>query len=287
MNQDSLKRSKVAQDTVVVTGAGSGIGYAISERLVSDGYKVYGTAIHKEEADRLQKEFGASFFPIIVDIREEKTIQAAIATITHRNGEEPVEAVINVAGIVQNGPLCDVSSDEFKNILSVNVVGMHNISRAFLPFLMRAKSPRIINISSTGGQRTLPFNGAYSASKFAVEALSSAMRMEYHCLGIKVVVVAPSMVKTPMTNKIQEDLKKDPSLTIYKKPMLRFLKRAEQVFQNGPSVQLVVDQVIHALTKKNPKDRYVIYQSWWRDYLLMKILPVRKREEIFRKVIGL
>ncbi|EPG65727.1 SDR family NAD(P)-dependent oxidoreductase [Leptospira wolffii] len=272
---------------ILVTGAGSGIGLALSERLLREGYKVLGSAIHQEEANQLEVKLGGFFKPIILDVRNEKSVLDAVKTASIILGKDPLQAIINVAGIVQNGPLCDLSSDEFKNILEVNVVGTHNISRAFLSLITNSKSPRIINISSTAGQRTLPFNGAYSSSKFAVEALSSIMRMEYHCLGIKVIVVAPSMIKTPMTTKIQNDLKKEPSIKIFRQPMLNFLKKAEESFQNGPPMDLVINIILKALKKRNPNPRYVIYQSWLRDYLLTKVLPVNVRESLVRKVLGL
>ncbi|TGK91551.1 SDR family NAD(P)-dependent oxidoreductase [Leptospira brenneri] len=276
-----------SSEYILVTGSGSGIGYALSEHLIKENYKVIGTVIHKEEATQTKEKLGNSFHPIILDIRDENSVLKSVKSVKEILNDEPLKAVINVAGIVSNGPLCDLESNEFSNLLHVNVVGLHNVSRAFLPYLVKAKKPRIINISSTAGQRTLPFNGAYSSSKFAVEALSSVMRMEYHCLGIKVVVVAPSMIRTPMSAKIQNDLKKSPSMSVYQKPLQIFLQKAELSFQNGPPMDSVIQKIILALTKKNPKPRYVIYQSWFRDYLLTKILPVKTRESLVRKALGL
>ncbi|WP_167482944.1 SDR family NAD(P)-dependent oxidoreductase [Leptospira mtsangambouensis] len=272
---------------ILVTGAGSGLGFAVVERLIQNkNNRVFGTALDEKEAKTLQKKFGERFFPIIVDVRNESNTVSAASKLEHLLKGEGLSALMNIAGIVTNGPLNDMTSTDFQNVINVNLIGIHNMCRSVLPLLVKGKG-RIVNISSQGGSRTLPFNGVYSASKFGVEALSTAMRLEFYCLGIKVIVVAPAMINTPMATKIQNDLKRKPSLKVYEEPLLRFLAKAENSFRHGIPVEKVADTIIRATTLKNPSHRYDIHQNWWRDYLLMKLLPTKWKDFIFRKTFGL
>ncbi|MCZ0991049.1 SDR family NAD(P)-dependent oxidoreductase [Streptomyces diastatochromogenes] len=270
---------------VLVTGAGSGIGHAIATRLVSDGYRVLGGAIDDQEAAALLQAFPAGLTPLVFDVRDEDNVQAAAKVTRDAFGEARLAGVLNIAGVITNGPLVDLTADAFLKVLSVNLIGIHNVTRAFLPLI--AKGGKVVNMSSASGTRTLPFTGAYSASKFGVEALSTAMRMEFAPLGIHVSVVAPGLINTPMAGHIQDELRKVPSLAVYAAPLGRFLDRTVQSAAHGIAIERVVDKVVKALTAERPAPRYDIPHSYLQDVVLMRMLPIRVREALVRRVLGL
>ncbi|MES2949975.1 MAG: SDR family NAD(P)-dependent oxidoreductase [Pseudomonadota bacterium] len=277
---------------VLITGAASGIGKATAIRLLADGYRVFGGVLLADEACDLQGELGPCFTQVRMDVRDEHSLALAVAQVAKALGSQRLNALLNCAGIISNGPLADLDAGTFSNVLAVNVVGIHATTRAFLPLLgsnpQRAGAPaRIINISSASGRRTMPFTGAYSASKFGVEALSTAMRMEFKPLGIDVVVIAPGLVRTPMAAHIQQDLQKPPSMPLYREPLRRFLKLSQEATRRGIPMERVVRTIAQALCDPRPKSRYELHNSFFRDVILMRALPVWLRDVIVARTLAL
>jgi NAD(P)-dependent dehydrogenase (short-subunit alcohol dehydrogenase family) len=277
----------VGERAAMVTGAGSGLGRAVAERLLAEGYTVFGSAIHDEEAEDLSNAMRGDFVPVIVDLRDEDSVTRAAEQVTARLDGRPLTALLNIAGVVTNGPLLDLCAAKFHDVLAVNVVGMHTMTRAFVPLLRQHGHARIINVSSSSGQRVMPFTGAYAASKFAVEALSSAMRMEFAPLGIEVVVIAPGLMHTPMAARIRDGLTQPPSLPLYREPLRRFLAGTEQALANGVPVPRVVEAIVASIEERDPPLRKAIVQGRRRDALLMRLRSVRRRESMVRRGLGL
>lgn len=275
------------RSAVVLTGAGSGIGRATAELLLRRGHAVLGGAISDAEAGSLREELGAAFTPFVVDVRDPASVTAAAARIEARLDGRPLRALLNIAGVITNGPLVDLEPEVFSDVLAVNLVGMHAMTRALVPLLRAGDAPRVVNMSSASGSRTLPFTGAYSASKFGVEALSSAMRMEFAPLGVRVVVVAPGLINTPMAGKIRRDLAEPPSLDVYREPLRRFLAGTEKSVAGGVPLERVVETIAGAVEAEDPKPRYELHQSVLRDVVLLRLLPARQREAIARRMLAL
>jgi NAD(P)-dependent dehydrogenase (short-subunit alcohol dehydrogenase family) len=273
--------------TAVVTGAGSGVGRAVVERLLAEGYTVFGSAIHREEAAELSQAMRGDFAPVIVDLRDEETVGRAAQEVRVRLGGRPLKALLNIAGVVTNGPLLDLPARTFNDVLAVNVVGVHSMTRAFVPLLSEHERPRIINMSSSSGRRAMPFTGAYAASKFALEGLSSAMRMELAPLGIDVVVIAPGLMQTPMAARIREGLAEPPSLPVYREPLQRFLAGTERALANGVPVPQVVDAIVASVEEAHPPLRKALTQGRRRNAVRMQLQSVRKREAAVRRSLGL
>lgn len=275
------------EHTAMVTGAGSGVGRAVAERLLAQGYTVFGSAIDDEEADGLAGTMRGEFVPVIVDVRDEESVVRAAEAVRARLRGRPLKALLNIAGVVTNGPLLDLSARTFHDLLAVNVVGMHSMTRAFVPMLCQHQHPKIVNMSSASGQRTMPFTGAYSASKFAVEALSSAMRMELAPLGIVVVVVAPGLMQTPMAAKIVEGLARPPSLSLYREPLHRFLSLTQRGIANGVPVPRVVEAIVASIEEPDPPVRKVLRQGSRRNELFKRVLSTKRREAMVRRDLRL
>lgn len=274
------------RQSVLVTGAGSGIGRATTRFLAAEGFHVYAGARRRAGLDELAAELPpGSITPLLFDVRDAESVARASAETADRAAGAPLRAVCNVAGTVTNGPLVDLTADALTDVLAVNVVGTHTVTRAFLPLL--GEGSRIVNLSSASGVRTLPFTGAYSASKFGLEALSAAMRMEYAALGIRVSVIAPGMIDTPMAAAIQEELGRTPSMPVYAAPLRRALERSVRAARNGIPMDRVVRAVHRVVTARNPAPRYDLHHSYLQDAVLMRLLPVRLREAVVRRALGL
>lgn len=272
--------------SVFVTGATSGIGRAVSLALLDHGFHVFGGAINQAEADSLATSFPPQrVTPIVLDIRDETSVQNAAKTVADQLDGIKLKAVCNIAGVIVNGPLADLTGDAFQNVLAVNVVGTHNVTRAMLPLM--GPGSRVVNMSSASGLRTLPFTGAYSASKFGLEALTTAMRMEFAPLGIKAIAIAPGMINTPMADRIQQELSRPPSLDIYAEPLRRFLAKTIDSATHGIPMSRVVHTVVEAINTDKPAPRYDLHHSYLQDAILMRILPIRIREAVVARVLGL
>jgi len=133
----------------------------------------------------------------------------------------------------------------------------------------------------------MPFTAAYSASKFGVEALSAAMRMEFAPLGVAVTAVAPGMIQTPMAEKIQSDLRREPSLPIYREPLKRFLAGAVKASDRGIPMGRIVSVLVTALEAKRPRPRYEVHNNFLQDVLLARWLPIGAREAVVCRALGL
>jgi NAD(P)-dependent dehydrogenase (short-subunit alcohol dehydrogenase family) len=270
---------------VLLTGAGSGIGHATAERLLRDGHRVFAGAVDAAEGERVAA-LGGRVVPLVFDVRDEASVRDAATEVAAALGPGRLRAVLNVAGVTVNGPLADLPADRFARLLAVNLVGVHAVTRAFLPLLAQPGG-RVVNVSSSSGRRTLPFAGAYSASKFGVEALSTALRMELAPLGVHVTVVAPANIDTPMAARIKEELSRPPSLAVHREPLRRFLAGTERTFADGVPVAEVADTLATAVDAPRPRRRYELHNAYLRDVVLMRALPVGLREALVRRTLGL
>lgn len=278
-----------APGAVMVTGAGSGIGQAITHALLDVGTTVFGGAVDDVEADRIAayRPGNGSVHPIRIDVRDDTSVTAAAEAVADHLGDRPLDGLLNVAGISTNGPLVDLAPETFRNVLAVNLVGMHATTRAFLPLLRRKPKARVINMSSASGRRTLPFTGAYAASKYGVEALSTAMRLEFAPLGVRVSVIAPGLINTPMAANIEHDLLAAPSERIYAKPLASFLKTMKKSTEGGVAIDTVVSAALDALTRENPKARYEIHNNFVRDVIALRLLPEPLRDRVLLRALDL
>src|SRR5215216_3495626 len=167
--------------SVVVTGVSTGIGWGITKVLIQKGFRVFGSVRKIEDAERLSKEFGTEFVPLIFDVTDEVAVQAAAQQVRERLTGETLFGLVNNAGIAVPGPLMHLPTDDFRHQLEVNLVSVLIVTKAFAPLLgvdrsLRGHPGRIINMSSVGGKNASPFVGAYSASKHGLEGFSEALR---------------------------------------------------------------------------------------------------------------
>jgi NAD(P)-dependent dehydrogenase (short-subunit alcohol dehydrogenase family) len=277
---------------VVITGASTGIGRACALELDRRGYRVFAGTRNAAAAEQLRAEGSSRLVPLTIDVTEAHTIAAAAKLVAATVGDSGVAGLVNNAGIAVPGPLEFVPIDAFRRQLEVNVVGQLAVTQAFIPLLRKARG-RIVNMSSISGGLSAPYLGPYSASKFALEAISDALRLELRNFGISVSAIEPPAVATPIWEKstaagdqLAADV--DPAaLTPYESDLAAVRKFVDRSVSTAAPVEQVVEAVVHALTARRPKAHYYLSWSVRLCFKAMKMLPDRLRDPLVRKLIGL
>ena len=239
---------------VVVTGASSGIGAAVAHRLGQAGYRVFGTVRRAEDSASVERD---GVVAVRMDVTDGDSIAAAREQVEHHLGTLPLVAVVNNAGVAAAGPLEHLPLDDLRRVLEVNVVGLVAVTQAFLPALRRSRG-RVINIGSVSGLVALPFAGPYAASKFAVEAVSDSLRRELIPSGVRVVLIQPGSIATPIWDKLAGfdlDRYRD---TPYAQVLPRVLERSLRRGRRGLPAETVADAVLTALSAPRPRTRMLV-----------------------------
>ncbi|HSV77690.1 MAG TPA: SDR family NAD(P)-dependent oxidoreductase [Ramlibacter sp.] len=192
--------------TIVVTGAGSGIGAACVRRLHAEGASVVAADLRKQDVDKLAAEIGdgGRIHAAELDVSNRDAVVALIADAGKRFGN--LYGLVNSAGIRGVGNVLDFEEEAWRRVLAVNLDGTFHACQAFARALRDAKAPgAIVNITSGAGIVGIPNRLGYSASKFAVSGITKSMSLELASLGIRVNAVAPGMIRTPMTSTMFQD----------------------------------------------------------------------------------
>ena len=246
---------------VLITGSSSGIGAVGARRLAAAGFHVYAGVRSDADAARLDAELGASCTPLVLDVTDSHAILAA-RTHIERAGRG-LYGLVNNAGIVVSGPLEAVTIADLRQQLEVNVIGLVALTQAFLP-LLRGSIGRIVNIGSASGRFAAPFIAPYAASKFAVEAISDALRVELAPFDIFVSLLEPGAIDTPIWAKAQVDgsarsARHDPLMNDLYGPIEGATgKIIAGIAKRAISPERVAAAIEHALIARRPKSRYVI-----------------------------
>lgn len=237
------------QKVILITGASSGIGKECANLLAKDGHIVYGTSRKPQKSESSNLHF------LACDVTDKTSVEACVSQIVAEQGR--IDVVLNNAGAGIVGALELTTKDEFDFQMNVNFEGVFNVCTAVIPILRTQRSGTIINMSSMGGVMGLPFQGLYSASKFAVEGFSEALRLELHPFNIKVVIIEPGDFDTGFTsNRMMSKLTQEhPD---YKSQFATTLKLIEDNENNGSQPIKIARLVSKIANKKNPQFRYPI-----------------------------
>jgi NAD(P)-dependent dehydrogenase (short-subunit alcohol dehydrogenase family) len=277
--------------SVVVTGASTGIGWGCAKVLIGKGFRVFGSVRKQADADRLAKEFGPNFVPLLFDVTDAAAVRAGAAKVAEMLKGEPLFGLVNNAGIAVPGPLLHLDIDEFRHQLEVNVTGQLIVTQAFTPLLMaqpanKSEPGRIVMISSVGGKNASPFVGAYNASKFALEGLSESLRRELMLFGIDVIVVAPGAVATPIWDKAETVDVERYANTPFASALTKVRDYMIAGGRKGLKPERLGRAVWRALTTKNPKTRYTVTPDRIQDFMI-KVLPKRMVDRTIAGRLGL
>jgi NAD(P)-dependent dehydrogenase (short-subunit alcohol dehydrogenase family) len=278
--------------TVLITGASTGIGKACALELDRRGFRVFAGVRNDAAANQLRSEASDRLTPVMIDVTDADTIAAAAKKIAEAVGEAGLAGLVNNAGTAVCGPIELLPIDDFRRQLEINVVGVVAVTQAVLPLLRKACG-RIVNMSSISGGLAPPYMSPYSASKFALEAVNDALRVELRNWGIRVSCVEPGPIATPIWEKslaaadqLAEQI--DPAvLALYETDLVAVRKAVDDSVRTASPVERVVKAVVHALTARRPKAHYYLGWNVRLCFKDAKLLPDILRDWIIKKVMGL
>jgi len=277
---------------VVITGVSTGIGYSSAKILCDSGYRVFGSVRKQEDAEKVTSEFGANFTPLIFDVTDSKGIQenAEIVKSELLPGEA-LAGLVNNAGVAMGGPINLIDTDVFRQQFEVNFFGLIEVTKTFLPMLGAVKNSmqqgKIINISSISGRRAHPFVAPYTASKFAVEAFSDALRREMLLYGVDVILIEPGPIKTAIWDKVPDLDDNEFTGTDYEHSLRKFYKMFIEMGKKGFDADIIGNRVKEILQDPSPKTRHVITPNRFINFTLPGILPDRIFDKLVGKGLGL
>ena len=245
--------------TVLITGCSSGIGAATAARLAASGWDVWASARRTETLADLE---AAGCHAVPLDVTDEGSMTAAVDAVLAGAGR--IDALVNNAGYSQSGALESLDVADVRRQFETNVFGLLRLTQLVLPTMRAQRSGRIVNIGSMGGKLTFPGGGAYHASKYAVEALSDALRFEVGGFGVQVVLVEPGLITTEFESKVAEGMPQGEGPYAYFNAKVQ---AATSEAYDGPLVRFggppeAVAKVIEkALVRRRPKPRYTVTVS--------------------------
>jgi NAD(P)-dependent dehydrogenase (short-subunit alcohol dehydrogenase family) len=255
-----MKIPMVGNKSVLVTGCSSGIGLATAELLRSKGWKVFPTARKLEDLDSLRQ---AGFDAIKLDVTSSDSIKVAVDWVLAKN-DGALGAVVNNAGLGVPGAIQDLTRDAMRYQFEVNLFGLQELTNRLIPVFRKQGYGRIVNVSSVVGRLALPFMGIYSASKFALEAVSDVQRVELSPDGISVSLVEPGPIRTRFSTNCAEqgEDKLDAGGSKFGAAYKQYFEKrrdggmSEDRFRLPP--EAVAKKIEHALESTRPKIRYKV-----------------------------
>ena len=278
---------------VVVTGVSTGIGWGTTKVLISKGFRVFGSVRKQTDADRLQREFGEGFVPLMMDITDADAVGEAARKVGSMTGDRNLVGLVNNAGVVVSGPLLYLRPSEYRRQLDVNMIAPLVVIQAFASLLGTDKkrqgpAGRIVNISSSGAKVAIPLLGAYSASKFGLEGMSDALRRELVLFDINVVIIEPGTVNTEMYDKGEKEDLSEFEQTEYWAAVQKFQKWiVNEARTNGLPPERLGEAVHMALTTAKPRARYAVIPQRFKNWTLPRLLPARMLDGVLTKQLGL
>ena len=269
--------------TALVTGASSGIGEETARRLQGLGYTVYGAA---RRTDRLEKLAAEGVRPLAMDVTDDASMTAGIARIIEETGR--IDVLINNAGYGSYGAIEDVPIDEARRQFEVNLFGLGRLVQLVTPHMRGQKSGTIINISSMGGRLTTPLGGWYHATKYAVEALSDALRMELKPFGIDVVLVEPGGIRTEWAGIAADHLEETAEDSAYSDQIRAVAgsMRNESVQRRQSPPAVIANTVERIVTARRPRTRYAVGFMAKPLITARRVLPDRAFDRVISAALG-
>ncbi len=271
----AMKFPSVQARTALVTGCSSGIGLATAQVLRAAGWQVFPTARKPADLEQLRT---AGFTPVALDVAEAESVRVAAAEVLALCGGQ-LGALVNNAGYGQPGALEDLSRTALREQFETNIVGLQDLTNQFIPLFRRQGWGRIVNVSSVVGRLPLPLMGAYSASKFALEALSDCLRLELRGSGVAVSIIEPGPIDTEFrTNasaagwKHLADLKASHFAGYYRRNAEQPDRpKARDRYALPP--EAVAAKILHALASSHPRTRYPVTLVAWAGGFLRRVAP--------------
>jgi len=259
MNQ-ARTQARTRHDPILISGCSSGIGAATAAALVRAGHTVYATA---RQVGTLADLAALGCHVLALDVTFEDSMMAAVKAVEGEHGQ--VGTLINNAGFAEYGPIEESDLERVRAMFETNVFGVARLTQLTLPAMRRSRSGRIVNIGSMGGRMTFPVGGYYHATKYAIEAISDALRVEVKPFGIDVILVEPGLTRTNFESRMNEGLElgagKANAVTAYAGLLSANEKKTTGSYANdfmatGP--ETVAEVIVKAVQSSRPRSRYVV-----------------------------
>ncbi len=274
---------------VLITGATSGIGRHAAIYLADRGFRVIATGRNERALEVLRREKTARPLETLrLDVTDPRSIEDAVLAVDEMTDGHGIDALVSNAGYGAIGPLEMVSDADLRAQLDVNVFGLMAVTRGFVGAMRERGKGRIVNVSSIGGRFAVPMFGAYNASKFAIEAMSDALRMELAPFGVRVAIIEPGPIRTSFGDRAMREASKhsDPS-----SPYAPFMARAEKIKElsdkSAIGPEAVSRAIYQAIVARRPRARYVVPLRVGFAVGFLQRLPTRWSDAIVSRALGL
>ncbi|HSN04717.1 MAG TPA: SDR family oxidoreductase [Nitrospira sp.] len=278
--------------TVVISGASTGIGAACALHLDRLGFTVFAGVRREADGELLKAEASPRLQPVLLDVTDSASIDRARQLIASLVREAGLAGLVNNAGIAVAGPLEAVPIQDLRRQFEVNVIGQVAVIQAFLPLLRKGRG-RIVNMGSIAGRAAMPLMGPYSASKFALEALTDALRLEVQQWGIQVSIVEPGAIATPIWEKSGAKADELEATTsgelkdLYAGVVAGVRARVAEAAARAIPAEVVAQVVEHALTADRPKTRYLVGRDAKLRAIMVALLPDRLSDRLMTRILNL
>lgn len=270
---------------ILISGASTGIGKACAIHLARTGHTVWAGVRTQKNFDDITKMNVRGLQAVFLDVTSADSIRDCVSTLTKKSGT--LHGLVNNAGIAIGGPIEAVSIEDWRRQFECNVFGAIALTQACLPLLRESKG-RIVNMSSISGCIAAPFLGPYAASKFALEAFSDTLRREMLPFGVKVSIVEPGAIATPIWEKAKTEglgsIDDYPSSVreVYGAALARFAQQLEKATRRAGPVSLVTAAVEHALVAGTPRTRYPVGRGIRTSSVLARVIPDTLMDRVIR-----
>ena len=277
---------------VVVSGTSTGIGAATAVHLAEKGFRVFAGVRREEDGVALAARTEHELIPLLLEVTDEASIAAAAGTVADAVGDRGLAGLVNNAGIVKPGPLEHQPLADFREHLEVNLIGPLRMIQAFLPLIRRGNG-RIVNVGSIGGRMALPLHGGYSASKFGMEGMTDALRLELRQWGIPVSLVDPGAVQTAIFAKTLKEIDGlraklgDGAYGPYEAQISAVRKLVEKTAEDAESPVVIAEAVADALLSREPETRYLAGHGAKATATMAHTMPDHAKDRLIAHEVGL
>jgi len=274
----------MTEKTVLITGCSTGIGYDAAHGLRARGWRVFASCRKEADCARLR---GEGFDSPRIDYEDEASIARGLAEVLEATGGR-LDALFNNGAYAIAGPVEDIPTEAMRTIFQANFIGWHDLTRRVIPVMRKQGAGRIVQCSSVLGVVAMKWRGAYVATKFAVEGLSDAMRMELTGTGIHVSIIDPGPIDTAFrANAIKQfekwvDWENSARVEEYRETLLDQLYKGSSKGPQWPA-SAVTKKLVHALEAKRPKLRYYVTTPTYAMGALRRVLPARALDWVLSK----
>lgn len=278
--------------SVLITGASTGIGRAAALRMDAGGWRVFAGVRREEDAAALREAGSERLLPLMLDVRDAAQIEAAALRIGTETGKAGLDGLVNNAGVAVPGPLETLPIEDFKRQIEVNLTAHVAVTQAMLAAIRTARG-RIVFITSIGGLMAFPMFGAYHAAKFGLEAVGDVFRQELRPWGVKVAIVEPGSIATPIWGRGLDEVDaiaaraRDGHDELYGKAIEAYRGVAMKTAARGIPPEKVAAKIEHALSARRPRPRYLVGTDARGQAFLSRVLPDRLLDWLVARATGI